>query len=174
MGLLQKQNDALRKKVKKSELENQWRAFKETRNRQRQNLALFGDFEKIKDRVRKIRSESVGNWDLLKKAISRMEKNQFKVIQAKDAHEAREIFLKEIGEERIVVKSKSNLTKEIGLTHFLIDHGIEVIETDIGPDHPDCRTTGFSLYRPCLPSFAKRYCGYSLHLSEARAPPCSG
>ena len=132
MGLLQKQNDALRKKVKKSELENQWRAFKETRNRQRQNLALFGDFEKIKDRVRKIRSESVGNWDLLKKAISRMEKNQFKVIQAKDAHEAREIFLKEIGEERIVVKSKSNLTKEIGFTHFLIDHGIEVIETDIG------------------------------------------
>ena len=155
MGLLQKQNDALRKKVKKSELENQWRAFKETRNRQRQNLALFGDFEKIKDRVRKIRSESVGNWDLLKKAISRMEKNQFKVIQAKDAHEAREIFLKEIGEERIVVKSKSNLTKEIGLTHFLIDHGIQVIETDIGD-----RITQIAGQR------ASHYTGPACHLSR--------
>jgi hypothetical protein len=38
MGLIQKQYDDLRKKLKKTELENQARAFKETRNRQRQNL----------------------------------------------------------------------------------------------------------------------------------------
>ncbi len=50
MGLIQKQYDDLRKKVKKSEMENQARAFKETRNRQRQNLAAFGDFEKSKQR----------------------------------------------------------------------------------------------------------------------------
>src|SRR4030066_81881 len=68
MGLIQKQYEDLRKKIKKSHLENQWRAFKETRNRQ----------------------------------------------------------------ERLVVKSKSNISKEIGLTHFLNGHGIEVIETDIG------------------------------------------
>jgi len=43
------------KKGKKSELENQWRAFKETRNRQKQNLALFQDFEKVKEQVKRIR-----------------------------------------------------------------------------------------------------------------------
>jgi L-lactate dehydrogenase complex protein LldG len=41
-------------------------------------------------------------------------------------------LLEEIGKERLVVKSKSNLSREIGLTPFLESHGIEVIETDIG------------------------------------------
>ena len=132
MGLLQRQYDDLRKKVKKSELENQWRAFKETRSRQRQNLASIDDLERTKEEVKRIRTESVGNWDLLQKAVSALEKNRFKVIQAKDSTEACEILLKEIGEERLVVKSKSNISKEIGLTPFLARHGIEVIETDIG------------------------------------------
>ncbi len=132
MGLIQRQYESLRKKIKKSELENQWRAFRETRGRQKQNLALIGDFEKLKEKVKRIRSESVGNWDLLQEVISHMEKNQFKVIQAKDSKEACEIFLREIGQERLVVKSKSNVSKEIGLTPFLIQQGIEVIETDIG------------------------------------------
>ncbi len=132
MGLIQKQYEDLRKKIKKSQLENQWRAFKETRNRQKQNLPFMDDLEKVKEEVKRIRSESVGNWDLLKEAISRLEKNQFKVIQAKDAKEACETILREIGRERLVVKSKSNISKEIGLTRFLNQHGIEVIETDIG------------------------------------------
>jgi L-lactate utilization protein LutB len=132
MGLIQKQYDTLRKKIKKSELENQRRAFRETRNRQRQNLPLFDDLEKVKEEVKRIRSSSLGDWDLLAKAIAQLEKNQFKVLQVKDAHEACEIFLKEIGGERLVVKSKSNISKEIGLTSFLTQHGIEVIETDIG------------------------------------------
>ncbi len=132
MGLIQKQYDALRKKVRKSELENQWRAFRENRNRQKQNLASFGDLDKVKEEMRRIRSESVGNWELLQKAIASLEKNQFKVIQAKDSKEACEIFLKEIGHERLIVKSKSNISREIGLTPFLARHGIEVIETDIG------------------------------------------
>jgi len=50
VGLLQKQYEELRKKVKKSELENQRRAFKETRTRQTQNLPLLDDFGKIKER----------------------------------------------------------------------------------------------------------------------------
>ncbi len=132
MGLIQKQYDSLRKKIKKSELENQRRAFNETRSRQKQNLILFGDLEKVKEEVKRIRSESLGNWDLLQEAINRLETNQFKVFQAKDSREACEIFLKEIGDEKLVVKSKSNISKEIGLTYFLNQHGIEVIETDIG------------------------------------------
>ncbi|MGB9628052.1 MAG: LUD domain-containing protein, partial [Thermodesulfobacteriota bacterium] len=132
MGLIQKQYDSLRKKIKKSELENQRRAFNETRSRQKQNLILFGDLEKVKEKVKRIRSESLGNWNLLQEAINRLETNQFKVFQAKDSREACEIFLKEIGDEKLVVKSKSNISKEIGLTYFLNQHGIEVIETDIG------------------------------------------
>ena len=132
MGLIQKQYDDLRKKIKKSEIENQARAFKETRNRQSQNLSAFGDLEKIKAEVKRIRSESVGNWELFEQALSRLRKNQFNVVQAKDAKEACEIVLKEMGEERLVVKSKSNISKEIRLTSFLKEHGIEVIETDIG------------------------------------------
>ncbi len=132
MGLIQKQYDALRKKVKKSELENQWRAFRENRNRQKQNLTSFDDFEKVKEEVKRIRSESVGNLDLLQKAIASLGKNQFRVIQARDSREACEIFLKEIGKERLVVKSKSNISREMGLTPFLAGHGIEVVETDIG------------------------------------------
>jgi len=155
MGLIQKQYEDLRKKVKKSELENQWRAFKETRDRQRQNLALFKDFEKVKEQVKRIRSESIGNWDLLQKAISRLEKNQFKVYQAKDAVEACEILLREIGEERLAVKSKSNISKEISLTPFLIEHGIEVIETDIGD-----RIAQLSGHR------ASHYTGPVCHLSR--------
>jgi len=132
MGLIQKQYDSLRKKIKKSELENQRRAFKETRNRQKQNLPLFKDFEKMKEEVKRIRSESMGNKDLLEEAIVHLEKNRFKVLRAKDGEEACLLFLKEIGEEKLIVKSKSNLSKEIGLTPFLAKHGIEVIETDIG------------------------------------------
>ena len=132
MGLIQKQYEDLRKKVKRSELENQRRAFKETRNRQKANLPLMDDFEKMKEQVKRIRSESLRNWDLLEKAISCLEKNQFKVFQAKDSKEACEILMKEIGEERLVVKSKSNISKEIGLTSFLVQHGVQIIETDIG------------------------------------------
>jgi L-lactate dehydrogenase complex protein LldG len=132
MGLIQKQYDNLRKKLKKSELGNQARAFRETRIRQKQNLSLFEDFEKVKEDVKRIRSESVGNWDLFQKAISSLEKNQFKVVQAKDSEKACEFLLAEIGKERLVVKSKSNISKEIGLTPFLNQHGIEIIETDIG------------------------------------------
>jgi len=105
--------------------------------------------------VKQIRSESVGNWDLLQEAISRLERNQFKVIEAKDSKEACEILLKEIGKERLVVKSKSNISKEIGLTHFLIQHGIEVIETDIGD-----RITQIAGQR------ASHYTGPACHLSR--------
>ena len=155
MGLIQKQYEDLRKKVKKSELENQRRAFRETRNRQRQNLTSIGDFEKMKEQLKRIRSEAVGNWDLLKKAIFNLEKNQFKVFQATDSKEACEIVLREVGEERLVVKSKSNVSKEIGLTPFLIRHGIEVIETDIGD-----RITQIAGQR------ASHYTGPACHLSR--------
>src|SRR4030042_4226926 len=99
MGLIQKQYESVRKKVRKSQLENQRRAFRETHARQKQNLHLFDNFEKMKEEVKRIRSQSLGNPDLLEEAIANLEKNQFKVLRARDAEEACAIFLKEIGEE---------------------------------------------------------------------------
>ncbi|MCX8119127.1 MAG: LUD domain-containing protein, partial [Desulfobacterota bacterium] len=96
------------------------------------NLPLYEDFEEAKEEIKKVRRTSLGNRALLEEAIDRFKKNQFKVLQAKDGEEACQIFLNEIGPEKLVVKSKSNLSKEIGLTPFLAQRGIEVIETDIG------------------------------------------
>lgn len=155
MGLLQKQYEGLLRGVKKSELENQRHAFRETRRRQRENRERFGDVDRIMEAVKRIRSESVGNWGLLEKATSTLEKNQFRVLHAKDAEEACKVLLGEIGEERLVVKSKSNVSKEIGLTSFLTRHGVEVIETDIGD-----RITQIAGHR------ASHYTGPACHLSR--------
>ena len=125
MGLIQKQYDALRKKLLKSALEHQRYAFKETRNRQKQNLPLMGDLKKIREQVKRIRSESVGNWELLDKAIAHLEKNQFRVIQAREGEEACVVIREEIGDERLVVKSKSNVSKEIGLSGYLKNKGLK-------------------------------------------------
>jgi L-lactate dehydrogenase complex protein LldF len=61
-------------------------------------------------------------------------KNGMTVHWARDASEAQVIVLK-IAEEntvRTVVKSKSLTTEEIHLNKFLIEHGIETLETDLG------------------------------------------
>ncbi len=56
------------------------------------------------------------------------------VHRARDAQTAREIvfdILRDRGAHR-VVKSKSMVTEEIDLNDFLIDHGLHVVETDLG------------------------------------------
>lgn len=119
-------------------------AFKTVKRRQRENL--LPDFnEKIK-KLREVRELSVGNDDLLKKAIQRIETNGVKVFLAKSGYDAIQIILKEIKDEKLIVKSKSNVTKEIKLTEELESKGVKVIETDIGdrilqvlkgkPSHP--------------------------------------
>jgi L-lactate dehydrogenase complex protein LldG len=68
------------------------------------------------------------------------------VYKADGREEAVLLVVREIGDNRLIVKSKSNLSKEIGLTEALEEAGIKVIETDIGdriiqlcgdvPSHP--------------------------------------
>src|SRR4030042_5670243 len=120
------------------------KAFQSVRDRQEKTTPE--DFsEKIK-RLKAVRELSVGNEELLKRAIRKVEANGIKVFLAKDRDDAVQLVLKEIGNEKIVVKSKSNVTKEINLTEELESRGVEVIETDIGdrilqvlkerPSHP--------------------------------------
>jgi L-lactate utilization protein LutB len=120
------------------------KAFESVKQRQRKNLPLNLQ-ERIK-RLCTVRELSVGNGELLQKAIKKVEENGIRVFSAKSSTEAINIILKELGDEKLIVKSKSNVTKEIHLTEELESQGIKVIETDIGdrilqvlkekPSHP--------------------------------------
>ncbi|HRZ19678.1 MAG TPA: LUD domain-containing protein, partial [Methanofastidiosum sp.] len=105
------------------------KAFKTTRDRQNENKVLFPDLDERKERLKKSREFSIGNKELLSQAINNFEKNGFKVFIAKDNDDAVNYIINEIGEEKLVVKSKSNVTKEICLHEKLEEKGIEVIET---------------------------------------------
>jgi L-lactate utilization protein LutB len=120
------------------------KAFASVKERQRKNIPP--DLKEKINRLRTARESSVGNEKLLTQAIKRMGENGIRVFTAMDKDDAIKLILREIGVERLVVKSKSNVTKEIELTSELESRGIEVIETDIGdrilqvlrckPSHP--------------------------------------
>jgi L-lactate utilization protein LutB len=120
------------------------KAFNSVKERQKRNIPP--DFkEKIK-RLKIVRESSVGDEELLNLAINKIKKNGIRVFSAKGRDDAVTIILDVLGNEKLVVKSKSNVTKEIELTAELESRGIEVIETDIGdrilqilkcsPSHP--------------------------------------
>ncbi len=121
-------------------------AFASVIKRQEENSSRLADLDGMKARLKSDRESSVGNSGLLEKAISTLEKNMFKVVLADSMEEAFEAVLSAIGEERLVVKSKSNITKEMRLADRLYRLGIETVETDIGdrvlqlsgerPSHP--------------------------------------
>jgi L-lactate dehydrogenase complex protein LldG len=120
------------------------KAFASVKDRQKKNIP--SDFDKKLKRLKAVRESSVGNDDLLRQAVRKLEKNSIRVLKAADKNDALKIILQEIGSEQLAVKSKSNVTKEIDLTPALLSNGIEVIETDIGdrilqvlqckPSHP--------------------------------------
>ncbi len=120
------------------------KAFVSVKNRQQKNIPPDFD-EKIK-RLKTVREASVGNEELIRRSIKRLEENGIKVLRAESKDDAVNIILQETKSEKLVVKSKSNVTKEIELISALQSEGIEVIETDIGdrilqvlkckPSHP--------------------------------------
>jgi L-lactate dehydrogenase complex protein LldG len=81
-------------------------------------------------------------------AVTNMEKAGFKVRMAVDAKEALDMVVEEMGETRLLVKSKTNVSKEIHLTHEMTEMGFEVVETDLGDriiqiaDLPGAHPTG--------------------------------
>ncbi len=88
--------------------------------------------KEMKEKIKKIKEYSIDNLDSLKsKAIENLERQKIKVFEAKTAKEACEIALKLIPKKQLVVKSKSNVIKEIGLLDHLKKTN-EVVETDCG------------------------------------------
>ncbi len=106
------------------------KAFETVKYRQQKNIPK--DYREKIQKLKGTRESSVGNKELLEKAIKRLKENGIRVVIAKDREEAVKTIQQEIGNEKFVVKSKSNVTKEIELTDALESHDIEVIETDIG------------------------------------------
>ncbi|MHA1372441.1 MAG: LUD domain-containing protein, partial [Promethearchaeota archaeon] len=83
--------------------------------------------------VLSMRKEFIKNMDFyVQQAIKSLKSVGARVYLAKTREEAIDIFLKEIGGEKIIVKSKSNDAKEIGLISALESKGISVVETDAG------------------------------------------
>jgi len=131
------------------------RAFKLVKKRQEENIHKIPDLQERLLRLKKVREESVGNLELMKKTVENLEDKGFNVVFAKDGEEAIEVILKEVEGEELVVKSKSNVSKEIKLTERLESVGIDVVETDIGdrllqllkeePSHPTAPAAHLSL-----------------------------
>ena len=117
---------------KRSSLDGMRRSFKTIEARQRENASRVQDLQQRKDRLRSTKEASVGNEQLLVQAMSALRENGFRVVLAKTAEAARKQIENELEGYDLVVKSKSNVTKEIHLASHLESKGKRVIETDLG------------------------------------------
>ena len=97
--------------------------------------ATVPDWEQLRTAASTIKSNVLGNLDTyLKQFEQRATANGVHVHWARDAAEHNDIvtaILKSHAVEK-VVKSKSMLTEECGLNPHLNQHGIEIIDTDLG------------------------------------------
>ncbi len=126
-------NERIKEKASSpTDLDGMRAAFRTTLDRQEENLRLLPDLEERRARAKKVREESLRDDRLLSMAIERLRTNKVRVLGPFSKREAQEAVLAEIGEERLVVKSKSNVTKEIELVKFLERRGVQAIETDAG------------------------------------------
>jgi len=126
-------SERVRKAVKNSgDLEGMRRSFRTILGRQNENSSRMSDLDARKERLRRVKENAVGNEGLLVQAISILRENGFRVVLLKTAEAARRQVLQELGGQKLVVKSKSNVTKELHLAEFLEGEGVEVVETDLG------------------------------------------
>jgi L-lactate utilization protein LutB len=123
----------IRKAVQeRSSLDGMRRSFRTIQDRQKENADRIPDLQARKDRLRKVKEASVGDEKLLQKAIAVLRENGFRVAMAKTPEAAVRMLKEELKGYDLVVKSKSNVTKELHLAEKLEADGIEVIETDLG------------------------------------------
>jgi L-lactate utilization protein LutB len=71
--------------------------------------------------------------EYVEKCMTRMEKtNHFKVYYAKTNDEAQRIFMEELGDNKVIYKSKSLEAKDTGIYDTLKENNITIKETDLG------------------------------------------
>jgi L-lactate utilization protein LutB len=118
--------------MKKSEIKAMNRSFGILQ--ERKSKILDDDrTQKLKERVIEIREHSINNMeDLIHKGTTRLQDNGVEVIYAEKTDDALKAIYSIVHDQSMVAKSKSNTAGEIGLTEFLEDKGVDVIETDLG------------------------------------------
>ena len=97
-------------------------------------IARLNDYDLLKDRVRKIKEESIQNLPALIKTLTKtIESRGGKVFYARTKNEASN-YVKDVCKShnaKLVVKAKSITSEEIELNHTLEKEKIEVAETDL-------------------------------------------
>lgn len=120
-------NDQLRQNVKKATFL--------TLDKRENLLQEFPDWQEMRNRLASIKTGIVNNLEEhLRIFRENLQKNGIQVMDAADARQANQLVMKIIREHKgsLVVKSKSMVTEEIGLNHYLEENGLEVLETDLG------------------------------------------
>ena len=118
--------------MKKSEINTMNRSFRTLRER-RDKIIEDERTIQLQERVKNIRAYSIKNMDLLiEKVVKNFEKNGVEVILAEKSEDALDALYSIVKDESIIAKSKSNTAGEIGLSEFLEDKGVQVVETDLG------------------------------------------
>lgn len=118
--------------VDRRALEGMRRSFRTILDRQRENAGRVPDLEARKERLRRTKESAVGNDELFCRAVANLQGNGFRVVVTKTAEDAVRAIREELRGHDLVVKSKSNVTKELHLAERLSEGGIGVIETDLG------------------------------------------
>ena len=116
----------------RASLDGMRKSFETILDRQRENASRIPDLDARKERLRKTKEASVGNEQLFCQAVAVLRENGFRVAIAKTSEAALKMLKEELKGHKLVVKSKSNVTKELHLAEKLGEAGIEVIETDLG------------------------------------------
>ncbi len=130
-------HDYIRNSISNQDLQIALDANAERRIEARENAfaSLSGDLSEYRQKAKKVRQDVIDNLDGYLEQFTRKAKSNGIVIHlAADADEAVQIVLK-IAEEthcRLIAKSKTMVSEEIGLNHALEAAGYQVDETDLG------------------------------------------
>lgn len=100
-----------------------------------QQAAALPEFETLREEAKNLKNHILENLDhYLERYEAAVTKAGGQVHWARDAQEARAVILdicKRVN-AKTVTKGKSMVSEEIGLNEALIEHGMEVVETDLG------------------------------------------
>jgi len=115
-----------------------WKRACTVKTRQHDDRYLYDDtsrefVEKYRDQLINIREKFVENMEYyVEKCINIMRKQNFKVYYAKTNEEAQQLFMEELGNSKVIYKSKSVEAKDIGIIDVLKKNNIKINETDLG------------------------------------------
>jgi L-lactate dehydrogenase complex protein LldF len=105
------------------------------RARRDKAVRTLPEWESLREAAAAIKAHTVSRLaDYLEEFERNATRLGVKVHWARDAHEHNQIVLKILQDHRVkrLVKSKSMLTEECHLNPYLEEHGIEVVDTDLG------------------------------------------